>query len=220
MGDRVLNEGVHCATSFDMEGMEVDRGKLLSGKEVEPFMDEGNFMRYAIINDGVSPRVRFGEPGVVQTHSGNEHNEFGDTYEGRRNRRAMMNKRMYKMKALTKAVPGPKLYGPRDAEVTLVGWGSTKMAAREALSMLAKEGHGSVSYLHFPAVWPLDAGRAGAILRKRRRVVGVETNFTGQFCDLLTSRTGFILEDRILKYDGRPMTPNYIIRGLKGVMDW
>ncbi len=220
MGDRILNEGVHCATSFEMEGMDVDRGKLLSGKEVEPFMDEGAFMRYAITNDGVSPRVRFGEPGVVQTHSGNEHNEFGDTYEGRRNRRAMMNKRMYKMKALTKAVPGPKLYGPRDAEVTLVGWGSTKMAAREALSMLAKEGHDSVSYLHFPAVWPLDAERAGAILRKRRRVVGVETNYSGQFCDLLASKTGFIVEDRILKYDGRPMTPNHIIRGLRGVMEW
>ncbi|NIP35864.1 MAG: 2-oxoacid:acceptor oxidoreductase subunit alpha, partial [Thermoplasmata archaeon] len=155
MGDRILNEGVHCATSLDMTGMEVDRGMLLEGEEVEPFMDEGHFMRYAITNDGVSPRVRFGEPGVVQTHSGNEHNEFGDTYEGRRNRRAMMGKRMYKMKALTKSVPGPKLYGPRDAEVTLVGWGSTKMAAREALSMLAKEGRGSVSYLHFPSVWPM-----------------------------------------------------------------
>jgi 2-oxoglutarate ferredoxin oxidoreductase subunit alpha len=220
MGDRVLNEGVHCATSFDMEGMEVDRGRLLSGEEVEPFMEDGNFMRYAITNDGVSPRVRFGEPGVVQTHSGNEHNEYGDTYEGRRNRRAMMGKRMHKMGDLTRAVPGPKLYGPRDAEVTLVGWGSTKMAAREALSMLEKEGHDSVSYLHFPSVWPLDGARAGAILRKRRRVVGVETNFTGQFCDLLASKTGIIIEERILKYDGRPMTPNHIIRALRGVMDW
>ena len=220
MGDRILNEGVHCATSLDMEGMGVDRGRLLSGDEVEPFMDEGGFMRYAITDDGVSPRVRFGEPGVVQTHSGNEHNEFGDTYEGRRNRRAMMKKRMQKMGELTRAVPGPRLYGPRDAEVTLVGWGSTKMAAREALSMLGKEGRGSFSYLHFPSVWPLDAVRAGAILRKRRKVVGVESNFTGQFCDLLASQTGFVIEDRILKYDGRPMTPNHIIRMLGGVMDW
>jgi pyruvate/2-oxoacid:ferredoxin oxidoreductase alpha subunit len=39
-------------------------------------------------------------------------------------------------------------------------------------------------------------------------------------CDLLASRTGFVIEDRILKYDGRPMTPNHIIRILKGVMDW
>ena len=220
IGDRILNEGVHCATTFDMTGMEVDRGKLLTAEEVEPFMDEGHFMRYAITDDGVSPRVMFGQPGVVQTHSGNEHNEFGDTYEGRRNRRGMMNKRMRKMKALTKAVPGPRLYGPRDAEVTLVGWGSTKMPAREALSMLAKDGRTSVSYLHFPSVWPLDATRAGNILRKRERVVGVETNYSGQFCDLLASRTGIIISDRILKYDGRPMSPNYIIRLLEGVMDW
>ena len=220
MGDRILNEGIHCITSLDMTGKEVDRGKLLAGKEVEPFMDEGHFKRYAITDDGISPRVRFGEPGVVQTHTGNEHNEFGDTYEGRRNRRAMMGKRMHKMRALTKAVPGPKLYGPRDAGVTLVGWGSVKMPAREALSMLAKEGRDSVSYLHFPSVWPMAATRAGNILRKRRRLVGVETNFSGQFCDLLASRTGIIIGDRILKYDGRPMSPNFIIRLLKGVMDW
>jgi 2-oxoglutarate ferredoxin oxidoreductase subunit alpha len=220
MGDRILNEGVHCTTSFDTSNKVVDRGQLLSGDEVEPFLDEGHFMRYAITDSGVSPRVRFGEPGVVQTHSGNEHNEYGDTYEGRRNRRAMMGKRMRKMKALTRDVPGPKLYGPRDSEVTLVGWGSIKMPAREALGMLAKEGVTSVSYLHFPSVWPMDATRAGNILRKRRRLVGVETNFSGQFCDLLASKTGVIIEDRILKYDGRPMSPNYIVRILKGVMDW
>jgi 2-oxoglutarate ferredoxin oxidoreductase subunit alpha len=220
MGDRILNEGVHCTTSFDMTDMEVDRGKLLEGEQVEPFMDGGHFMRYAVTDDGVSPRVRFGEPGVVQTFSGNEHNEFGDTYEGRRNRRAMMGKRMRKIKELTKDVPGPKLYGPRDAEVTLVGWGSVKMPSREALGMLAKDGHSSVSYLHFPSVWPLDAIRAENILRKRRHLVGVETNFSGQFCDLLASKTGVMITDRILKDDGRPMTPNYIIRLLKGVMDW
>ena len=51
-------------------------------------------------------------------------------------------------------------------------------------------------------------------------MVGVETNYSGQFCDLLASRTGIIIGDRILKYDGRPMSPNYIIRLLEGVMDW
>jgi 2-oxoglutarate ferredoxin oxidoreductase subunit alpha len=221
MGDRILNEGVHCATSLDMEELgPIDRGKLLAGEEVEPFIDEGHFMRYAITDDGISPRVRFGEPGVVQTHSGNEHNEFGDTYEGRRNRRAMMGKRMRKMKALTKDMPPPQLHGPRDAEVTLVGWGSIKMSAREAMAMMFKEGIDTVSYLHFPSVWPMDAERAGAILSKRERLVGVETNFTGQLCQLLASQTGILINDRILTFDGRPMSPNHIVRMLKGVMDW
>ena len=86
--------------------------------------------------------------------------------------------------------------------------------------MLAGEGHDSVSYLHFPSVWPMDTDRARAILRKRERLVGVETNFSGQFCNHLASHTGVHIEDRILKYDGRPMTPNYIIQILKGVMGW
>jgi len=222
MGDRILNEGVHCATSLDIELLPpVDRGMLLDGEAVKEFLDETGFMRYAVTNDGVSPRVRFGEPGAVQTFSGNEHNEFGDTYEGRRNRRAMMDKRMRKMRALTKDMPPPQLFGPRDAEVTMVGWGSTKMPAREALQMMVKEeGRGGVSYLHFPSVWPMDTDRARAILSKRERLVGVETNYSGQFCDHLAAHTGVMITDRILKYDGRPMTPNHIIRGLKGVMDW
>ncbi len=220
MGDRILNEGIHCATRLEDEGLSVDRGKLLSAEEAQEFVEDGHFKRYAITNDGISPRILWGGNGLVQTYNGNEHNEFGDTYEGRRNRRGMMGKRMHKMKALTKDMPPPQLHGPRDAEVTLVGWGSTKMPCREALKMLAGEGHDSVSYLHFPSVWPMDTDRAGAILRKRERLVGVETNFSGQFCDHLASHTGVHIEDRILKYDGRPMTPNYIIQILKGVMGW
>jgi 2-oxoglutarate ferredoxin oxidoreductase subunit alpha len=118
-------------------------------------------------------------------------------------------------------MPPPQLHGPRDAEVTLVGWGSVKMPAREALQMLVKEeGRDSVSYLHFPSVWPMDVDMVRAILEKRERLVGVETNFTGQLCDHLASQTGVVIQDRILKYDGRPMSPNHIIQVLKGVMDW
>jgi len=220
MGDRILNEGVHCATRLEDEGLSVDRGKLFSVEEAQEFVEDGHFKRYAITNDGISPRIIWDRHGLVQTYNGNEHNEFGDTYEGRRNRRGMMGKRMRKMKALTKDMPPPQLHGPRDAEVTLVGWGSTKMPSREALKMLAGQGHDSVSYLHFPSVWPMDTDRARAILRKRERLVGVETNFSGQLCDHLASHTGVTIEDRILKYDGRPMTPNYIIQLLKGMMGW
>jgi len=220
MGDRILNEGVHCATRLEADDLVVDRGKLLSAEEAQEFLEDGQFKRYAITNDGISPRVPWGTKGIVQTYNGNEHNEFGDTYEGRRNRRGMMGKRMHKMKALARDMPSPQLHGPRDAEVTLVGWGSTKMPGREALKMLHGQGHDSVSYLHFPSVWPMDTDRARAILRKRERLVGVETNYSGQFCDHLASHTGVLIEDRILKFDGRPMTPNFIIQLLKGVMEW
>lgn len=220
MGDRILNEGVHCATRLEDEGLEVDRGKLLSEEEARALVDEEGFRRYAITNDGISPRALWGHKGVVQTYNGNEHNEYGDTYEGRRNRRAMMGKRMYKMRALAKDVPLPILYGPEDARVTLVGWGSTKMPGREALKMLGKEGRDSVAYIHFPGIWPLQWDKVTRLLEDQKRLVGVETNFSGQFCDLLAGHAGVRIGDRILKYDGRPMTPNYIIRMLKGVMDW
>jgi 2-oxoglutarate ferredoxin oxidoreductase subunit alpha len=220
MGDRILNEGVHCTTWLDMDGLEIDRGKLLSEEEAQASLEDGHFKRYAITDDGVSPRARYGYKGVIQTHSGNEHNEFGDTYEGRRNRRAMVEKRMRKLKAMVKDVPPPVRFGPKDADVTLVGWGSAKMPCREALKMLAEEGHERVAYIHFPSIWPMDRELVKDVLRRNERLVGVETNFTGQFCELLARETGVRITDRILKYDGRPMNPSYIIRNLKVVMDW
>jgi hypothetical protein len=38
----------------------------------------------------------------------------------------MMEKRMRKVAGIEAAVPPPVLWGPRDADVTLIGWGSTK----------------------------------------------------------------------------------------------
>jgi pyruvate/2-oxoacid:ferredoxin oxidoreductase alpha subunit len=50
--------------------------------------------------------------------------------------------------------------------------------------------------------------------------VGVETNYSGQLCELLEAEVVIEIKDRILKYDGRPMTPNYIVRNLVEVMGW
>ena len=131
-----------------------------------------------------------------------------------------MEKRMRKMKALAQDMPPPRMYGPEDARVTLVSWGSGKMPCREALKMLAGEGKDSVNLVHFPAVWPLRWRKVAELLEDQRRLVGVETNFSGQLCDHLASYAGVHIDDRILKFDGRPMTPNYVMRGLQGVMGW
>ena len=45
----------------------------------------------------------------------------------------------------------------------------------------------------------------------------MEGNATGQFARLVRMMTGFEIKDRVLRYDGLPVTPDYIISGLKEI---
>jgi 2-oxoglutarate ferredoxin oxidoreductase subunit alpha len=44
----------------------------------------------------------------------------------------------------------------------------------------------------------------------------VEMNATGQFNRLLCQETGLTADHLVLKYDGTPLTPEYILRNLAG----
>jgi 2-oxoglutarate ferredoxin oxidoreductase subunit alpha len=50
-----------------------------------------------------------------------------------------------------------------------------------------------------------------------QKVVLVEMNATGQLNRLLRQETGRQADHLVLRYDGAPFTPEYILRGLKEV---
>ena len=70
-----------------------------------------------------------------------EHDETGvlisDEFTNPEMRILMMQKRMRKMEGLLRDCPPPQIFGPADAEVTLVGWESTKGVIHEAMAALA-----------------------------------------------------------------------------------
>jgi len=45
--------------------------------------------------------------------------------------------------------------------------------------------------------------------------VDVESNITGQFARHLRTQTGVHIQERILRYDGRPITSQYILDRLQ-----
>jgi 2-oxoglutarate ferredoxin oxidoreductase subunit alpha len=51
-------------------------------------------------------------------------------------------------------------------------------------------------------------------LEQAKRVVAVEGNATGQLAQLIRRETGFVVKKRVLRYDGLPITPEYILRHL------
>ena len=46
---------------------------------------------------------------------------------------------------------------------------------------------------------------------------GVESNASGQLAQLIRRETGFEIKRRVLRYDGLPITPEYILRGMGGL---
>ena len=51
-------------------------------------------------------------------------------------------------------------------------------------------------------------------LESAKRLAVVEGNATGQFACLLRAYTGVQVDEQILRYDGRPFSPEYILAGL------
>ncbi len=140
--DLLLSEG---RLSVDPEILDfappVDRGEMITAPNGH---GNGDYKRYLITDSGVSPRAIPGIPGYTHVVSSDEHDENGvlisDMFTDARKRRAMMEKRMRKEQGIAAAVPPPVLQGPKDADVTLIGWGSTQGVIEEARGLLAEQG--------------------------------------------------------------------------------
>jgi 2-oxoglutarate ferredoxin oxidoreductase subunit alpha len=99
-------------------------------------------------------RVMNGKYPVV---TGLEHDEMGHPTGLPRMHALMTAKRRQKLQALAATYPKPKIYGPPEGNVLLVGWGSTEGPIREAVDRCRAQGE-SVSSLHIRHLSPLPPG--------------------------------------------------------------
>jgi 2-oxoglutarate ferredoxin oxidoreductase subunit alpha len=110
--------------------------------------------------DGVVPRVVPGTriaSGKYPVATGLEHDEAGHPTAAPKVHQAMVAKRRKKLLALQATLPVPKVYGPPEGNVLLVGWGSTQGPIREAVDR-ARAGGDSISSLHIKHLNPLPHG--------------------------------------------------------------
>jgi 2-oxoglutarate ferredoxin oxidoreductase subunit alpha len=216
LADLLLSEG---RLSVDPKVLdfypEIDRGELITSNgtgEHEPYL------RYKITESGVSPRAIPGVEGYTHTVSSDEHDENGvlisDEYTNAGKRRAMMEKRMRKVDGIAASVPPPQLLGPANADVTLIGWGSTYGVIDEACELLRDQG---ISANHLPIRWlvPLHGDAILELLKDAKHTIIVENNFSGQFARYLRSETSFVPNGNIRKYDGEPFFPGHIVDAVK-----
>ena len=207
-------------TNIDPElinwNQKIDRGEIIT----EDNGSDDKYQRFKITESGISPRALPGTPGHVHVVATDDHDEDGvlisDEFTNPHKRRDIMEKRQRKMDGIMEELPAPTLTGPEDAELTLIGWGSTESLLSEAASLLRAEGH-STNHIHFRWIYPMDTEKVNQLLSKCKRAIIVEGNYTGQFARFLRGETGFKANGHIRKYDGEPFMPHHIVDGAKEI---
>ena len=218
LSDLTLSMGY---TTFDPDSInwqpEIDRGDMIT----ELGQTEGEYLRYQITESGISPRAIPGVPGHIHVVATDDHDEDGglisDEFTNPHKRRDIMEKRQRKMDGIVKLLPPPTLEGPEDADVTLIGWGSTHGVIGEASRMLTEEGI-VTNHIQFKWLYPIDEDVVNAVLAKSGRTIIVECNYTGQFARFLRGETGFKADGHIRKYDGEPFMPHHIVDGVRELL--
>ncbi len=129
-------------------------------------------------------------------------------------RNQQVEKRLRKLDGMKQEITPPEFREAKGAGVTLIGWGSTYGAIREAADLLNQQGK-AVNTLHFSQLWPFPADSATKALKKAGQNIVIEGNATAQLAALIRRETGIKTDASILKYDGRPFSPIEIIDRLK-----
>ena len=143
IADKFLASTYRTMPIFESMNLKIDRGQMVNESDLTNGPDSPMFKRYSFTPTGISPRSIPGMAGGIFHTTGDEHDEFGHITENSENRIRMMQKRMRKLELANELIPEEKkanFFGPPQADVTLVGWGSTKGAILDAMQDLEADG--------------------------------------------------------------------------------
>lgn len=188
----------------------VDRGKLIQN-------GGQNYKRYEFTPDNISPRIMIGDQTAVMWTTGDEHDEWGHVSEETNNRNKMMEKRTQKTELILSQIPKNEQFrflGNPDSvskvDLLVIGWGGTSNAIIEALTP-------NMVFLQVKLIDPLPKDVA-EFIKKAKKTVCVEQNISGQLKQHIASQTGIVIENQILKYNGRPMRYDEVKDGFNRIL--
>ena len=217
LADKFLASTYRTMPIFESMNLKIDRGQMVNESDLTNGPDSPMFKRYSFTPTGISPRSIPGMAGGIFHTTGDEHDEFGHITENSENRIRMMQKRMRKLELANELIPEEKkanFFGPPQADVTLVGWGSTKGAILDAMEDLEADGV-RCNFLQIRYMSPFPTKLVTKRLSDAKRKVLVEGNYAGQLGALVREHTGIPMDNRVLKYNGRPFSQNEVFEGVK-----
>jgi 2-oxoglutarate/2-oxoacid ferredoxin oxidoreductase subunit alpha len=231
MSDKYQGESHFYCPPLDDQRIKIDRGQLVTEAQSEPTASVGQdrhpgqvegFKRYRTDTpDGVSPRSIPGVKNAYFLANSYEHDEKGFATEEADERIRQVDKRARKEAAIMSELPMPVIYGQKEADITLVCWGSNKMIGQEVLRLLNSSvgqdrypGIPSINLLHFTYISPLNWEKLAEIMSGLNQTLCFEGNSQGQLAGLIREKTGHQMSEQLLKYDGRPIAPEEVIAKL------
>ncbi|MBN1347986.1 2-oxoacid:acceptor oxidoreductase subunit alpha [candidate division KSB1 bacterium] len=202
-------------SAINLSANPIDRGKLLTDEQL--YHLSGEYKRYAFAESGISDRALPGHPKAIFATTSDEHDELGHITEDAQNRIRMQSKRMQKLDTALTDMKPPLRYGPEKADITFVCWGATLAPVLEAMNRLNQNNKNTANTLQFIDLWPLPVTKVQPYLEQAGKLIAVEANYTGQLAMLIRMCTGVAVAGKITKFDGRPISPEYILSNLKEV---
>src|SRR3989344_86793 len=216
MSDMFLSES-HKTMKKSFLDKFLDEYKVNRGKTIDTFSSSSKYLRYQLTEDGISPRLIPGFKGQYYQANSYEHVEDGHTTEEALARKQQVEKRNKKLDTyLLNHFKPPKVFGNIETSQTIfVSWGTTKGPILEAQAILRGMGI-ETAFIHFTHIYPLKEEVIAPLFKdSQKRYVLLENNSHGQFGKLLRMETGLELQEKLLKYDGRPFWPEEIVESIK-----
>ena len=221
--DKCLANNTQTITPFDESKLVINRGKRVTQDELNKMAEspefDGQFHRFAYTDDGISPRAFPGMEHGIFWCTGDEHDTLGHISEDPENRIKMHTKRMEKLTLASQLIPQEHqytLYGPEDADMTVVTWGSAKGPLLDAMPLLASDGiRYNVLVIRLVAPFPVEAVKK--ILSKAKTKIGFEMNYAGQLAKLVAMETGIQMDQLVTKFTGRPISETEAVQALREV---
>jgi 2-oxoglutarate/2-oxoacid ferredoxin oxidoreductase subunit alpha len=201
MTDQFLSDAHFSMEAFDFGGIE-PQFHMADPSHIK------DYKRYALTEDGISPRLYPGCSSHLVGADSDEHDEKGHMTEDLPGMAVpMAKKRLAKMKRLKTEISMPEEVSLEESHIIFVGWGSSRQAIVEAIRLLNKDGV-NAGMIHFTELWPLPE----YAFPNGKSYWTVENNSTGQLASLLRSEYGMDFKGALSRYDGLPLTGDFIRR--------
>jgi len=216
LSDQSLSMRHHTVTPFDPSKVQL-RERLKPSPEELRDGENGHhiYRRYKVTETGISPMSIPGMAGGTYAATGLEHDEIAEPCYTPDGHRTMNEKRFRKLKLAAKEPHMWRRWGSPDAEIGIIGWGSTSGSVREAAQQAADEGI-ETDILYLRMVYPFPDGIVEEFAKGKRVLIVPEMNFSGQLATLLSGKYG-IWPIRVNKAEGLPFSPSEILKVLQEV---
>ena len=212
LSDTTLATRTECIPRPDESALEIWERERYAPNAAHPAGGDG-YRRYLDTESGVSPMSVPGQEGGAYVSTGLEHSEYGSPRYDPETHARMTEKRFRKLEISVRDAPPGESFGPADAEIGVIAWGSTYGTVLEAVGLAVARGM-PVACMAPKMLWPLPDWQLEPFLRGKRAILVAEVNYSGQFAELLKARYGVPVR-KVNTYGGVPFNSSEIVGAIE-----